>query len=132
MASVSQSRRPKCTAEVGQKRQRPPKRGGALDTTAKAYGFWLFETFTVAVLVAEFPDPSVAVAVIVYTRPLPLPFRSARTHTSVPVTVGRTFQSGAVSPSPVPFTGSLLVTATASVVVAEQPSVALKDATFTI
>ena len=55
------------------------------------------------------PDASVHSTVIVYTRALPVPERSARRfRVSSPVTS----QSGAVSPSPNPSTGSLLLTAT--------------------
>lgn len=60
------------------------------------------------VLVELFPEASVQPTVTVYTRPLPLPARSAlRFSVRFPVIC----QSGAVSPSPVPLTGSLLLTA---------------------
>ena len=52
-----------------------------------------------------FPTESVHRTVIVYTRPLPFPARSAlRLAVRSPVIS----QSGAVSPSPSPFSGSLL------------------------
>ena len=54
-----------------------------------------------------FPEASLHPTVIVYTRPLPLPARSALRFT---VRFPVISQSGAVSPSPVPSTGSLLLT----------------------
>src|SRR5215213_3480561 len=53
------------------------------------------------------PALSVAVTAIVYTRPRLFPARSALRRRWCKSTI---CQSGAVSPSPVPFTGSLLVT----------------------
>ncbi len=62
---------------------------------------------TIAVPVELFPDASLHVTVSVYTLPLPVPERSARRFAvRSPVIC----QSGLVSPSPNPFTGSLLLT----------------------
>jgi len=54
-----------------------------------------------------FPDESLQPIVIMYTRPLPLPARSVRSCSEFPLMI----QSGLVSPSPNPATGSLLATA---------------------
>src|SRR5262249_53340475 len=82
---------------------------------------WLVRgTRTVTAEIDSFPDGSVHATVIVYTRPVPLPDRSARRFTvRSPVIT----QSGLVSPSPSPSTGSLLVTDTIRHdTVAPQPS----------
>jgi hypothetical protein len=55
--------------------------------------------------VLELLDASLHLTVIVYTRPAPLPDRSARNQKFNARLIA---QSGAVSPSPVPSTGSLL------------------------
>src|SRR5262249_17785519 len=71
---------------------------------APAYDLF-FGTRTVVARVVVLPEASAHVTAIVYTRPLPVPTRSAR---SCRWRASLTSQSGAVSPGPVPSTGSLL------------------------
>lgn len=71
------------------------------------YLLWSCGTITVAAFVDLFPETSVHLTVTVYSRPSPVPERSALRFTvRLPVIA----QSGVVSPSPKPLTGSLLVT----------------------
>lgn len=68
---------------------------------------WLFGTATKTRAVDPLPAASVHAMSMLYVRPSPDPARSARSRSRC---ASITSQSGAVSPSPVPLTGSLLVT----------------------